>query len=147
MKNKPSFYLLIIMIAVPILSFWQCNQNTSSRESSKNLTDQNSSSSMENNQLRHVVLFKFKEGTTKEDIAKVEEAFAALPGKIPEIRDFEWGINNSPEGLSKGYTHCFLLTFDSEKDRAVYLPHTEHKAFGQSIGAFIEDVLVIDYWN
>lgn len=98
-------------------------------------------------QLRHVVLFKFKESATAGDIKKVEEAFSALPGKIPQIRDYEWGTNNSPEGLDKGFTHCFFLTFDSEEDRAVYLPHPDHKAFGAILGPYLEDVLVVDYWT
>ena len=97
--------------------------------------------------LRHVVLFKFKEDTSKEDIQKVEDAFSALPSKIPEIAEYEWGINNSPEGLDKGYTHVFFLTFKSEEDRAVYLPHPDHKAFGELLGPHLEDVHVMDYWT
>ena len=97
--------------------------------------------------LRHVVLFKFKESATPADIKKVEEAFSALPSKIPQIRDYEFGVNNSPEGLDKGFTHCFLLTFHSEEDRAVYLPHPDHKAFGAVLGPHLEDVHVVDYWT
>jgi len=97
-------------------------------------------------QLRHVVLFKFKEGTAAEDIQKVEAAFSALPSKIPQIKGYEWGTNNSPEGLDKGFTHCFFLTFESEADRAIYLPHPDHKAFGAVLTPFLEDVLVLDYW-
>ncbi len=97
-------------------------------------------------QLRHVVLFKFKEGTTAADIQKVEAAFTALPNKIPEIKGYEWGINNSPEGLEKGFTHCFFLTFDDEAGRAVYLPHPDHKAFGVVLTPYLDDVLVLDYW-
>ncbi len=97
-------------------------------------------------QLRHVVLFKFKDGTAAEDIQKVEAAFSALPSKIPQIKDYEWGINNSPEGLEKGFTHCFFLTFESEADRAIYLPHPDHKAFGAVLTPFLDDVLVVDYW-
>ena len=98
-------------------------------------------------ELRHVVLFKFKESSTADDIKKVEDAFAALPDKISQIKRFEWGTNNSPEGLDKGFTHCFLLTFASEEDRAIYLPHPDHKAFGAIIGPHLEDVLVVDYWT
>lgn len=97
--------------------------------------------------LRHVVLFKFKEGTSPEAREGIEKAFAALPGKIPQIHSYEWGLNNSPEGLNKGFTHCFFLTFRSEKDRAIYLPHPDHKAFGAMLGPHLEDVLVIDYWT
>ena len=96
--------------------------------------------------LRHVVLFRFREATPGDTIRKIETAFRALPGKIPQIRDFEWGINNSPEGLDKGFTHCFFLTFSSEADRSVYLPHPDHKAFGELLGPWLEDVLVVDYW-
>lgn len=102
---------------------------------------------MQDSVLRHVVLFKFKEGTSKEKIAEIENAFTALPGKIPEITGYEWGTNNSPEGLDKGFTHCFFLTFKSESDRAVYLPHPDHKAFGNLLGPYLEDVLVLDYWT
>lgn len=98
-------------------------------------------------QLRHVVLFKFKESATEADIQSVEAAFSALPGKIPEISGYEWGTNNSPEGLDKGFTHCFFLSFDSEEDRAVYLPHPDHKAFGDVLKPHLEDVLVLDYWT
>lgn len=97
--------------------------------------------------LRHVVLFKFKEGTSSADIKKVEEAFSALPSKIPQIISYEWGTNNSPEGLNKGLTHCFFLTFKSEEDRATYLPHPDHKAFGEVLGPHLDDVTVVDYWT
>lgn len=103
--------------------------------------------SKDQKKLRHVVLFKFKEGTSQESIAEVEASFKSLPNKIKEIKDFEWGTNNSPEGLDKGFTHCFFLTFDSEEGRAVYLPHPDHKAFGAVLGPHLEDVLVLDYWT
>jgi len=98
-------------------------------------------------QLRHVVLFKFKEGTDPAAIKAVEEAFADLQNKIPEIKDFEWGLNNSPEGLDKGFTHCFILTFDNEEGRAVYLPHPDHKAFGALLKDILEDVTVVDFYT
>ncbi|MCU0338599.1 MAG: Dabb family protein [Spirosomaceae bacterium] len=97
--------------------------------------------------LRHVVLFKFKDGTATADIKKVEDAFRKLPTQIKEIKGFEWGTNNSPEGLAQGFTHCFFLTFASEADRAVYLPHPDHKAFGKVLGPHLDKVLVVDYWT
>jgi hypothetical protein len=97
-------------------------------------------------QLRHAVLFKFKETSTEADIKKVEDAFRALPSKIKEIKDFEWGTNNSPENLNQGFTHCFFVTFESEKDREVYLPHPAHKDFVSVLGPHLDKVLVIDYW-
>lgn len=106
----------------------------------------NQSQQMDQKQLRHVVLFKFKESSSEEDINEVEEAFSALPDKISEIKDYEWGTNNSPEGINKGFTHCFLVTFESEEDRSVYLPHPAHKAFIEVLEPHLDDVLVVDYW-
>ncbi|WP_295982878.1 Dabb family protein [uncultured Algibacter sp.] len=97
-------------------------------------------------QLRHVVLFKFTEASTSADIQKVEAAFIDLPSKIKEIKKFEWGLNNSPEGLNKGFTHCFFVTFNSEEERSIYLPHPAHIAFVNVLSSHLEDVLVLDYW-
>src|SRR6478609_1666266 len=96
--------------------------------------------------LRHVVLFKFSDKTTPADVKKIEEAFRGLPGKINLIKDFEWGVNNSPEKLNQGLTHCFFVTFSSAKDRDAYLVHPAHKDFVAIAGSSIEKVTVVDYW-
>ncbi len=80
------------------------------------------------------------------DIAKVELAFRALPKKIKQIANFEWGKNNSPENLNQEFTHCFFVSFKTEKDREIYLPHPAHKAFVEILRPHLDKVLVIDYW-
>lgn len=96
--------------------------------------------------LRHVVLFKFKDGTSKEQIGKIVKGFAGLKSKIDVIQDFEWGTNNSPEKLADGFTHCFFVTFRDEKGRDTYLPHPAHKDFVKLLKPYLDKVLVIDYW-
>jgi hypothetical protein len=96
--------------------------------------------------LRHMVMFKFKESATKEQIDKLVNEFRALPKKIPGIVDFEYGVNNSPEGLNEGLTHCFLVTFKGEKDREVYLPHPAHKAFVDQLLPHLDKAVVVDYF-
>jgi hypothetical protein len=96
--------------------------------------------------LRHVVLFKFKDSSTPEDVKKVEQAFAALADKVSLIKDFEWGKNTSPENLNQGLTHCFLVTFSSDKDRDTYLVHPDHKAFVEVLKPHLDKVTVLDYW-
>lgn len=111
-------------------------------------TIKNKKMKIENNKvLRHIVLFKFKEGTATEKIEKVEAEFKKLQSKIPQIQSFEWGLNNSPEGLDKGFTHCFFVTFVSEADREIYLPHPDHQAFVKLLDGILDDVLVVDYWT
>ena len=96
--------------------------------------------------LRHVVAFKFKSDVEPSQIAEVVDEFRALRNSIDAIVSFETGTNVSPEKLNKGFTHCFVLTFRNEKDRDAYLVHPAHKAFGQSLGPVLDDVLVIDFW-
>lgn len=96
--------------------------------------------------LQHAVFFKFKKDAAKADVKKVEEAFVALPSKIDTIRAFEWGINNSPEKHDAGFTHCFLVTFDSEKGREAYLPHPDHQAFVDILQPVLDKVRVLDFW-
>ena len=95
--------------------------------------------------VRHVVLFKFKEGTTAQQQKTVEDAFRELPKKIHEIVDLEWGTNISPENRNQGFTHCFLVTFDDVNGRDAYLPHPAHKAFGKLLKPCLDKVLVIDF--
>ena len=97
--------------------------------------------------VRHAVFFKFKESSTEADIQNVSEAFAALPNDIPEIIDFQWGENNSPESHDDGFTHCYLLTFADDAGRDLYLPHKAHKAFGDVLRPHMADVFVIDYYG
>ena len=97
-------------------------------------------------QLRHVVLFGFKTGSTDAEIKEIVRRFLELRNLVPGITDFEWGENNSPEGKNHGLTHCFTLTFESEGARDAYLPHPDHIAFAEWAGQWIDSVTVIDYW-
>lgn len=102
--------------------------------------------SAEQEVLRHVVLFKFKDDATTDQVKMICEAFANLPDEISQIKGFEWGENNSPEGLNQGLTHAFVLTFHSDEDRDDYLVHPAHKAFGKKLGPILDKVTVVDYW-
>lgn len=96
--------------------------------------------------LRHVVLFKFKEDVTKEQVKEITDAFAALPKKIKQIKDFEWGTDVSVENKAAGYTHGFIVSFESEKGRDEYLPHPSHQEFVKLVGPRLDGVLVFDFW-
>jgi len=97
--------------------------------------------------VRHVVVFKFKPEATPDQIQQVTRAFSELRGKIPGITGFEHGVNNSPEGRNLGFTHVYLMTFENAAARDAYLPHPEHKKFGELLGklGIVADVFVVDY--
>ena len=97
-------------------------------------------------QLRHVVMFKFKEGTSVKQIKAIEDGFRALPKKIDTIAGFEWGTDVSVENLADGFTHCFLVTFESQDGLKVYLPHEAHHGFVEMLQPHLDKVMVFDYW-
>ena len=134
----------LFLSVICLFLFIACNTKSENQE----LKSNNETESVENkkNQLRHLVLFKFNDKVSTDSISIVQKAFSALPNKIPEIRDFEWGIDISVEDLHQDFTHAFLVTFGSVEDRAIYLPHPDHQEFVKMLTPMLEDVLVIDYW-
>ncbi len=98
-------------------------------------------------QVRHIVVFKYKPEATQQQIKQVNEAFAALKDRIPGIVSFEYGMNNSPENKNQGFTHVYQVTFTDIQARDNYLPHPAHKKFGQLLGKLniLEDAFVVDY--
>jgi len=97
------------------------------------------------NGIRHIVCLKFTEKTCSEQIVEIEKKFPALQDSIPGIVSIEWGTNNSPEGLNKDFTHCFIVTFTDEEARSNYLPHPNHQAFVDILKPLLDDVFVIDF--
>jgi Stress responsive A/B Barrel Domain len=95
--------------------------------------------------LRHLVLLGFKPEASATEIASIEFAFCALKHQIDVIRDIEWGVDVSPEGLSQGFTHAFVLSFDNAADRDIYLPHPAHQTFVSQMQPWLERVLVLDF--
>ena len=100
------------LLGLVVLSVFCVTMNTNAEEKKKELK-----------QLRHFVCFKYKSDVSKEKIFEVEAVFVKLEKSIKNIKSFEKGQNNSPEGLNKGFKHCYLITFDSEKERDNYLVH------------------------
>lgn len=77
--------------------------------------------------ITHVVLLKIRRDVPQTQIAAVLEALAGLRMKIPGLLSFSGGAYTSPEGMHKGYTHGFVMTFKDEASRDAYLPHPDHE--------------------
>lgn len=74
---------------------------------------------------RHVVMFRWTEATTAEDVGAIQEALGGLPGAIPEIRDYRFG---SDAGVNEG-NFDFVVTadFDDVDDYVVYRDDPTHR--------------------
>ena len=95
--------------------------------------------------VRHVVSFKFKKEASADDVHKIENAFAALKAKIPQIQSLEWGTNVSGENLDKGFTHMWVLGFADGQALKTYLDHPDHQAFVKLLKPSLEDAFVLDF--
>ncbi len=96
--------------------------------------------------LRHHVYFKFEDDVTPAQKDEINQAFSELKNQIPEIVEFECGINNSPEGLSNDFTHGYTVSFRTEQHRDAYLPHPAHQEFVKLVDGRLAGVFVVDYW-
>jgi Stress responsive A/B Barrel Domain len=96
--------------------------------------------------LRHIVLFGFADHVDARAKSEVAARFAALRHAVPGVEALEWGVNLSPEGLSHGHSHAFLLTFASDAARDAYLIHPQHVAFSDWVKPMLASVTVVDYW-
>lgn len=89
---------------------------------------------------------KFKANATPIDIKEALATFENLKNEIPEIKNLEWGLNDSTEGQSKGFNYGFTITFDDAHAREIYLFHDAHLKLVAKIGPLLADVFIMDYW-
>ena len=94
--------------------------------------------------LNHLALFQFKPECTADDIELVRRTIADLPQAIPGIVAFNWSPDVSTEGLTDGFTHSFIFTFESIAARDAYLPHPVHQAAVQIVIPRLARVIVLD---
>ncbi len=94
---------------------------------------------------RHYGMFQFKEGVTESEIDNCFVTMKGMIGKIPGLLEMEYGAYDSSEGLNDGYTHGFIMTFDSPESREVYLPHPIHEKVKDLVIPKLERVVVFDF--
>ena len=95
--------------------------------------------------VKHIALIKFRAGTSAEQIEKVFAEILDLTETIPGIEDHVSGENCSPEGLSQGFTHGFVMTFSDAAARDAYLAHPDRQREKSAHMAFVESVVVFDF--
>ena len=94
---------------------------------------------------RHYGMFEFKAGITE---AEIENCFATMKdmvGRIPGLLEMEHGPYDSTEGLNDGFTHGFIMTFDSPESREAYLPHPIHEKVKDLVIPKLERAVVFDF--
>ncbi|MDH2429433.1 Dabb family protein [Sphaerisporangium sp. TRM90804] len=93
---------------------------------------------------RHVVMFRFKEGTSEERKAELEARLRKLPGEISQIRRYDIG---NDAGIAPG-NHEFVVVadFDSADDYLVYRDHPVHQAvIAEAVVPIVADRVAVQY--
>ena len=76
--------------------------------------------------VRHVVVFRFREGTTAEQRATIATELRALPAAIPEIAAYTVGED---AGLVEGtWDFAVVADFATPQDFITYREHPDHQA-------------------
>ncbi|GAB2214540.1 hypothetical protein Droror1_Dr00018892 [Drosera rotundifolia] len=95
--------------------------------------------------VKHILLAKFKDAITSEQIDELIKGHAALVDLIEPMKSFHWGTNESTNNLHQGFTHIFESTFDSVEGVTEYLVHPAHVEFAERYLPFGENMIVVDY--
>jgi hypothetical protein len=74
--------------------------------------------------IMHVAVFTWREGTTREDIARVEAALAQMPAAVPALREYRFGPNL---GLRPGTADFAVVAVIEQAELPRYLDHPEHQ--------------------
>lgn len=91
----------------------------------------------------HTVLFKFKEGTTAQQIEAVADGLGALKAEIPAIDFLHFGANFSDRG--QGYDYLLQSGFASRTYLEEYIKHPAHvKVVQELIRPILDDLVVGD---
>ncbi len=95
--------------------------------------------------VRHFGMFQFKDGISDRQINECFSEMKGMIGKIPGLLEMEHGPYESAEGLNDGFTHGFIMTFDSAANRDAYLPHPEHERVKGIVVPKLERATVFDF--
>jgi|SRR5215211_4681934 len=74
---------------------------------------------------RHVVLFRFVDGITVDEIAGLTSALEALPARIPAIKEYTVGPDLGVAAANR-FDYAIVATFDDESGWRKYMDDTEH---------------------
>ena len=94
----------------------------------------------------HIVLLKFKPDVASEVPDDAVQQAVAFKGRISGIVDLSAGINVTEETEHvQGFQLGMRVTFTDQQACREYIQHPLHQGLLQSIGSFIDEIVVMDY--
>lgn len=94
--------------------------------------------------IRHVVMFRWKDGVDDAHVAATAAALSRLPGVIPQIRSYSYGTDIGV--VDTNFDFAVTAQFDSADDFVTYRDHPEHQAFVQQyVGPFVDQRCAVQF--
>ena len=93
--------------------------------------------------IKHIVFMKFKKGVTDKDIAELEKLMAGLPGRIPEIKEYQFG--RDVVRSERSYDFALVSAFDDLEALKRYQPHPDHQPVLAKVKEMSEAILAVDF--
>ncbi len=93
--------------------------------------------------IRHIVLFKLKNGIGKEGREELVESLKGLKGKIPLVRELE--VGSDVAGKSNSYDIALNSLFDSFEDVEAYSVHPDHITVVEMVKELCQSSIKVDF--
>ena len=93
--------------------------------------------------IQHVVFFKFKPGTTDDQVDAIADGLSALPDSIDDIRSLVFGRDVIRS--ERSYDFGLVSTFDDLAALDRYQVHPEHQKVVALVKAAAESVVAVDF--
>jgi heme-degrading monooxygenase HmoA len=90
----------------------------------------------------HLALYRWKAGTSSEQITEAMQAVEALASKVPGIVEISTGVNTSQ--YNEGYSHVILVRGENQEAIEAYRQHPDHKKVADAISLLEEHGIGVD---
>jgi hypothetical protein len=93
--------------------------------------------------IKHVIFMKFKDGTTDEAIADLEQSLGELPDRIEEIREYVFGRDVIHSDRSCDF--AIVSSFDDLAALDRYQIHPDHQVVVGKVKKISQSVQAVDF--
>jgi hypothetical protein len=93
--------------------------------------------------IKHIVFMKFKAGVTDKDIAELEKGLGGLPGRIPEIKEYQFGRDIVRS--ERSYDFALVSAFDDLEAMQRYQVNPNHLPVIAKVKELSATILAVDF--
>ncbi len=93
--------------------------------------------------IKHIVMWKFKEGVSEADKLEMKQQLEALKGVVPSLLEIEVGLDVARKDASMDM--ALYSEFHTMEDLAAYAGHPEHLKVVDFVRTLVCGRAVVDY--